>query len=137
MKASVPTTHRKEFPMLSDPLYRWIAYVGAGAVLLLTIVLLPAKIKAFLGSLVPPNWMSVSHAPVGWFGYFYLYEQGYLFLGILCLAFSGALDKLDGMGARAYDLLVGNPLKDKRFWTQMNHRGPPPWAKSWTRSGTN
>jgi len=115
--------------MLSDPLYRWIAYVGAGAVLLLTIVLLPAKIKAFLVALVPPNWMSVSHAPVGWFGYFYLYKQGYLFLGILCLALSGALDKLDGMGARAYDLLAGKPLKDKRFWTQMNHRGTTPMGE--------
>jgi len=115
--------------MLSDPLYRWMAYVGAGAVLLLTIVFLPAKIKAALVALVPPSWMSVLHAPVGWFGYFYLYEQGYLFLGIVCLCFSGGLDKLDGMGARAYDLLVGKPLRDLRFWTQMNHSGTTPMGE--------
>jgi|GEM_PF-4882847 len=115
--------------MLSNPLYRWMAYVGAGAVLLLTLVLLPAKIKAFLVSLVPPSWMSVSHAPVGWFGYFYLYHQGYLFLAIMCLALSGALDKLDGMGGRAYDLLVGKPLRDLRFWTQMNHPGTTPMGE--------
>lgn len=117
------------FFQLEGPINRWCAYVGSGGVLLLTLVLLPAKIKAALVTLVPPSWMSVSHAPVGWFGYFYLYEQGYLFLGILCLAFSGALDKLDGMGGRAYDWLVGKPLRDLRFWTQMNHSGTTPMGE--------
>lgn len=115
--------------MFSNPLYSWIAYVGVGAILLLTIVFIPKRTKVFVGRFLSPNWMSVVHVPIAWIGYFWAYREGHHFLAIMLVSFSGGLDLADGRVGRAYDELVGKPLKDDRFWTQMNHRGTTPLGK--------
>lgn len=109
--------------MYSDPLHNWLVYVGMGAVLLLTIVFLPDRLKAPATLVCRPNWMSVVHAPLAWIGYFWLYGHGHHFAAIMLMSLSGGLDLADGRFGRAYDRLIGKLLKDQRFWTQMNYRG--------------
>ena len=109
--------------MPDDPLYRWSVYVVVGALLLIAVVKMPDKGLLILGRILPPNWMSVLHVPIAWVGWFWLYKQGYYFTGFMVMCLSGALDLADGRAARAYDRLVGKPLKDQRLWTRMNHRG--------------
>lgn len=116
--------------MFSDPLHSWFMYVGVGAVLLLTIVFMPERIKAPASLIFRPNWMSVIHAPLAWVGYFWLYKQGHHFSAIMLMSLSGGLDLADGRVGRAYDKLVGEPRKDDRFWTQMNYRGTTPLGES-------
>lgn len=115
--------------MSITPLTLWCVYFGAGLLLTLIIALLPKRTKNFLTRFLPPNWASVVHVPIGWIGYFSLYLNGNLLIACLVLGFSGGLDKFDGMSARAYDHLVGTPLKSKDFWHQMNHRGTTPLGR--------
>lgn len=120
----------KELTMLSkDPLVVWCLYLGAGILLTLVISFLPKRLKLGLGRFLPPNWASVVHVPIGWIGYFACYLNGYFLLANLVMGISGGLDKYDGMEARAFDQLVGTPLKSRRFWDQMSHRGTTPLGK--------
>ncbi len=116
--------------MFSDPLHCWFAYVGMGAVLLLTIVYMPDPGRLVLGRVLPPNWMSVVHAPIGWIGYFWCYLHEHYFIALMMLCLSGGLDLADGRVARAYDRRFGKAPRSLKFWTQMNHRGTTPLGES-------
>lgn len=115
--------------MSNNPLATWSVYFGAGVLLTLFIALAPRKIKVWVGKFLPPNWASILHVPIGWIGYFLCYLHGYFLLANVVMGISGGLDKYDGMEARAFDELVGTPLKSLRFWNQMNHRGTTPLGK--------
>ena len=114
--------------MSSSPLVLWFMYAGAGLLLTLAISFLSKRWKVALGRLLPPNWASIVHVPIAWVG-FVLYLNGYFLAGSLLMGFSGGLDKFDGMAARAFDKLVGTPLKSENFWDQMFHRGTTPLGK--------
>ncbi|MBN2306856.1 CDP-alcohol phosphatidyltransferase family protein [Candidatus Peregrinibacteria bacterium] len=105
-------------------------YVVVGALLLITIVYMPDRGRLVLGRILPPNWMSLIHVPIAWFGYFWLYKQEHYFAALILLCLSGGLDLADGRVARAYDRLVGKPPKNLTFWTQMNHRGETSMGQS-------
>lgn len=114
--------------MFEDPFVRWLTYLIAGGLMLLALLRLPEKAVLRIGKYVSPNWVSVLHTPIVWIGYFALYKNGYLFLGLELIIFGATLDRLDGLMATVLGKHNEAPLP-RDFWGQMNYRGGTPTGK--------
>ena len=122
--------------------------LSIGGIVSAILIFLARRFPLQIGRFLPPNIISIIHAPIIWIGYFALLHSSrpvLQILGFQKVVFGGVLDAVDGMVARGVDRLIALqilPQEEVKFalekgWTEFYNIFYPAVEKELDKGNTH